>query len=186
MWRLLKLVVFLAFLVLVGGTGFVWWYVTAHGFSARDKPLAFEAYIAKHARALSIPSVAKAMKNPLETTPLAIAEGRDHYADHCAVCHGNDGSGKTMINEGLYPPAPDMREAETQNLSDGEILYIIKNGIRFTGMPGWGGGDDENWKLVAFIRHLPKLSQREIGFMDEVNGLGPKESAPAVNQQSAQ
>jgi hypothetical protein len=64
-----------------------------------------------------------------------------------------------------------MRKAVTQDLSDGEIFYIIKNGVRFTGMPGWGGEDDENWKLVLFIRRLPALSSREIDLMKEVNNL---------------
>ena len=76
-----------------------------------------------------------------------------------------------MINSGLYPPAPDLRQEETQRLSDGELMYIIKNGIRFTGMPGWGGENEENWKLVLFIRHLPHLSAQELAFMTEVNGL---------------
>ena len=111
------------------------------------------------------------MKNPLAPTPLNIAEARDHFADHCAICHANDGGGKTMINEGLYPPAPDLRVRETQALSDGELLYIIKNGIRFTGMPGWGGDDEDNWKLVLFIRHLPELSDKERELMKEINGL---------------
>ena len=111
------------------------------------------------------------MRNPLSPTPLNVAEGRDHFADHCAICHANDGSGKTMINEGLYPPAPDLRDRDTQQLSDGELLSIIKNGIRFTGMPGWGGEDNENWKLVLFVRHLPELSDKELELMKEVNGL---------------
>ena len=59
----------------------------------------------------------------------------------------------------------------TQELTDGEIFYIIKNGIRFTGMPGWGGEDEENWKLVLFIRRLPNLSETERELMKEVNGL---------------
>jgi mono/diheme cytochrome c family protein len=111
------------------------------------------------------------MENPIEPAPLAIAEARDHFADHCAICHANDGSGRTQINGGLYPPAPDMRQARTQNLADGELFYIIKNGIRFTGMPGWGGDDEENWKLVLFIRHLPRLTPLELELMKEVNNL---------------
>jgi hypothetical protein len=76
-----------------------------------------------------------------------------------------------MIGENMYPPAPDMRKPDTQNLTDGELFYILRNGIRFTGMPGWGGEDDENWKLVHFIRRLPQLSQKELELMNEVNGL---------------
>ena len=92
-------------------------------------------------------------------------------AANCATCHGNSGDGKTQINAGLYPPAPDMREAVTQDLSDGELFYIIKNGIRLTGMPGWGGSDEDNWKLVLFIRHLPQLTTTELEFMSDVNHM---------------
>ena len=148
-------------------------FIAHHGFNARDKPLAIEAFIARHVRHLGVPGDVTSLKNPLQMSPLAIAEARDHFADHCAVCHANSGDGHTMINDGLYPPAPDLRADDTQALSDGELFYIIKNGIRFTGMPGWGGTDDENWKLVGFIRHLPSLSDKEKQFMEEVNNIKP-------------
>lgn len=173
--------------VLLGGA-WVYWFVSSHGFSARDKPSAFEAYLARHARRIATPRGAKELKNPLSPTELDVAEARDHFADHCAICHANNGSGKTQINSGLYPPAPDMREAQTQDLRDGEIFYIIKNGIRFTGMPGWGGEDEENWKLVLFIRHLPMLTAREIELMNEVNGLekegGSEKTSTPQHEQS--
>ena len=156
--------------VLLAGA-WVYWFVNSHGFSAREQPTRFEAYLARHARRIATPRDARALKNPVKPTELDIAEARDHFADHCAICHANNGNGKTQINSGLYPPAPDMRERQTQDLADGEIFYIIKNGIRFTGMPGWGGEDEENWKLVLFIRHLPRLTAREIELMNEVNGL---------------
>ena len=76
-----------------------------------------------------------------------------------------------------------MRQAQTQDLSDGEIFYIIKNGVRFTGMPGWGGKDEENWKLVLFIRHLPQLTSKEIELMEEVNPMKMKmESDPSSKE----
>ena len=150
------------------------WYVKSRGFSARKPPVAYEASIARRLRSLASEPGARDLRNPIQPTPLAIAEARDHYADHCAICHANDGSGKTQINEGLYPPAPDMRKQETQQLTDGEIFYIIKNGVRFTGMPGWGGEDEDNWKLVLFIRRLPQLSSKELELMKEVNGAGPQ------------
>jgi mono/diheme cytochrome c family protein len=157
--------------LLIGGAG-VWfvWRLKTHGFSAREKPSRLEAFLAEHARDLATPAAAKNLKNPLDLSPLAIAEGRDHFADHCAVCHANDGSGKTEMGENMYPPPPDMRETVTQKLTDGEIFYIIRNGIRFTGMPGWGGEDEDNWKLVLFIRHLPQLSPKELELMKEING----------------
>jgi mono/diheme cytochrome c family protein len=161
-------------LVLLGAGAWLTWTVKTHGFSARDKPSGIEAFLARQARSLATPAATKKMKNPLSPTPLDIAEGRDHFADHCAICHANNGSGKTEMGKNMYPPAPDMRERETQQLSDGEIFSIIKNGIRFTGMPGWGGEEEDNWKLVLFIRRLPQLSEKELELMKEVNGQGPQ------------
>jgi mono/diheme cytochrome c family protein len=148
------------------------------------KPSTVEAFLARKARGLATPAGARALQHPLGPSPLTIAEARDHFADHCAVCHANTGSGKTPINSGLYPPAPDLRQKDTQRLSDGELFYIIKNGIRFTGMPGWGGEDEENWKLVLFIRHLPELTAQELALMNEVNGL--EEQSGQQEQSSAQ
>lgn len=138
------------------------------------KPSAAEAWLARHVRDLATPSSVRAAANPIRPTELVIAEARDHFADHCAVCHGNRGDGKTMLGEGMYPPPPDLRASATQDLTDGEIMNIIRNGIRFTGMPGFGGSDEDNWKLTLFIRHLPKLSDKERGFMNEINNLEGK------------
>lgn len=146
----------------------------SHGFSAREKPWAIEAFVARRLRRLATGFDVKGMENPLSPSPILLAEARDHFADHCAVCHGNDGAGATPINDGLYPPAPDLREPTTQQLSDGELLRIIENGIRFTGMPGWGGTGDENWKLVLFLRHLPELTHEELELMREINPEGAR------------
>jgi mono/diheme cytochrome c family protein len=100
-----------------------------------------------------------------------------HFADHCASCHANDGSGNTEMGRGLFPKAPDMRLAATQQLSDGELFYVIERGIRFTGMPGWGNGttagEESSWRLVHFIRHLPALSAAEVDAMKARNPRSP-------------
>ena len=169
--RPLKIALFAAALAVCAAFAWLVWNVRSHSFSARVKPAAYEVFIARYARRLASEPGARTLKNPIEPTPLAVAEARDHYADHCATCHGNRGDGKTQINAGLYPPAPDMRKSDTQSLTDGELFYIIRNGIRFTGMPGWGGSDEDNWKLVLFIRHLPELTSKELEFMTEVNHM---------------
>ncbi len=173
--RFLKIAAWTAVSVIVLAVAAFVLQVRSHGFSAREKPAGYETFLARHLRGLASEPDAGSLKNPLEAAPLAIAEARDHFADHCATCHGNRGDGKTQINAGLYPPAPDMRERRTQALSDGELFYIIKNGVRFTGMPGWGGSDEDNWKLVLFIRHLPRLTARELEFMSEVNHMADEQ-----------
>ena len=166
-WKLYILLIVLFALGIFGA----YYYVKTHGFSARVKPNAVETYLARKIRRLVVPHDVKTLVNPLKPTPILIAEGRDHFADHCALCHANDGSGKTKLGQWMYPPCPDMRHDDTQGLTDGELFYIIKEGIRFSGMPGWGGDDEENWKLVLFIRHLPELTEEELGYMKEINSL---------------
>ena len=143
----------------------------AHGFSAREKPWAIEAFAARHLRRLATGTESAQLRNPYVASPELLADARDHFANHCALCHAVDGSGKTEIAEGLYPPAPDLRDPNSQELSDGELFAIIRNGFRFTGMPGWGGEDtdDEIWQLVVFVRHLPDLSEEELQLMREIH-----------------
>ena len=147
------------------------------GISAKATPGEFETALARRARTLAIPRSARDMRNPVPLTSQVLAEGREHFADHCAICHGNDGSGDTEVGRGLYPRAPDMRQPATQSLPDGELFYIIENGVRLTGMPAWASheGTDENWHLVHFIRHLPKLTPAELEEMKTLNPKAPDE-----------
>jgi mono/diheme cytochrome c family protein len=164
-------------LVLALFAGFIGWRIIQRGFSARDNPSAMEAYAAKMARHLSIPAWQREAKNPLAPSAALLGEARAHFADHCAICHGNDGSGKTEIGQNLYPKAPDMRQPGTQKLTDGELYSIIHNGIRLSGMPAWGapGEDDDSWKLVFFIRHLPHMNPQEVIEMEKFNPKSPAE-----------
>jgi len=167
LWTLLILIV----LSLAYGTVLI-----RRGFSAKDQPSSLETALARTARDWAIPASGKAAKNPFPSTAENLSEGREHFADHCATCHANDGSGNTEIGQNLYPKPPDMRLAATQNMTDGDIFYIINNGVRLTGMPGWGDshGNDDTWKLVLFIRHLPQLSDQEKKDMERFN---PKSAA---------
>jgi mono/diheme cytochrome c family protein len=155
----------------------------AHGFSARDTPSPIEAFIARRVRLLALPVAARDAVNPLPSSPQVVDEGRAHFADHCASCHANDGGGDTEIGRGLYPKAPDMRRAETQELGDGALFYIIENGIRFTGMPAWGSGDPaagrRTWALVHFIRRLPHLTAEDLRVM---RGLNPRSAHEAAEE----
>ncbi len=116
------------------------------GLSSRQRPTAREYGIARAVRHLATPMSMRHARNPVRLTNGVLAEARAHWADHCATCHGNDGSGDTEIGRNLYPKVPDMRSERTQDLTDGELFSIIKNGVRLTGMPAWGdpaGHDDD-------------------------------------------
>jgi mono/diheme cytochrome c family protein len=164
-----------AVLLALGGGGWVGYQAFKTGFSAKAEPHALEVLMARQLRLLAIPLEQRNKPNPVPLSPEAVKQGLAHFADHCATCHGNDGSGQTPIGKNVYPKAPDLRLADTQSMSDGEIFFTIHNGIRFTGMPAWGSGDPEkdldSWHLVHFIRHLPKLTPEEL---DEMKALNPK------------
>jgi mono/diheme cytochrome c family protein len=156
----------------------------ARGFSARESPSALERWMARRTRAMAAPTGAKDRVNPILNSPEVLAEARAHWADHCAVCHANNGSGDTEMGKRMYPPAPDMRQADTQRLTDGELFFIIQNGIRMTGMPAWGGGrtpdakqhdEQDSWKLVRFVRHLPQIGAEEERGMQGLNPKSPDE-----------
>jgi mono/diheme cytochrome c family protein len=152
------------------------------GLSSRATPTKLEILVARSARHLATPSRARLAQNPVLDSPEDMRDARLHFADHCAICHGNDGSGQTIVGSGLYPKPPDLRHPDTQNLTDGEIFWIIENGVRFTGMPGFGdggehGGDQDSWKLVHFIRHLPHLTAAERIEMERYNPKGPDDRA---------
>jgi mono/diheme cytochrome c family protein len=152
----------------------------ARGISAKNAPGRTETVLARRLRSAAIPRAAREQRNPVAPSADAIKEGMEHFADHCAICHANDGSGDTEMGRGMYPRAPDMRQAATQNLTDGQLFYIIENGVRLTGMPAWGGGSEhdttDNWRLVHFIRHLPKLTDAEIEAMKKLNPKSPEEN----------
>ena len=154
-------------------------YVRATGLESRGAPGALETRVATAARRFAIPNEVRERRNPVASTPESLAEGMAHFADHCASCHANDGSGNTEMGRGLYPKAPDMRLAATQSLSDGELFYIIENGIRFTGMPAWStgtkAGEESTWHLVQFIRQLPQITESELETMKQLNPRSPEE-----------
>lgn len=170
------------FLVLIAAAIFYGIHLKRRGFSTRGQPSGLEVLVARTMRNMAIPRSARTEENPWKglDTPENLKEAREHFADHCALCHGNDGSGKTEIGQNLYPKPPDMRLQETQNLTDGELYYIVENGVRLTGMPAWGDPhyivqDDDSWKLVLFIRHLPALTPEEIKEMEAYNPKGKME-----------
>lgn len=155
---------------------FIW--IGSRDMSAKAQPGRLETVFARTMRSLAMPKSARDLNNPVAKSPEIVAAGMAHFADHCAACHANDGSGETEIGLGLYPKPPDLRLAATQSLTDGELFYIIENGVRFTGMPAWSSGTDEGkegtWHLVRFIRELPQLTPDQIGRMKALNPRSPE------------
>lgn len=163
--RTVLLSILFAVLIVAALAGSLYVYARGHGFSAREQPTWMERTMARNARQIATPSDAKNLSNPRQQqTTEMIGEADEHFVEHCGICHGIDGRGDTVIGRNLYPKVPDMSQPDTQQLSDGELFYIISNGIRLTGMPAWSSEDKPEaiWDLVSLIRRLPKLSPEEV------------------------
>jgi mono/diheme cytochrome c family protein len=178
MTRVFK-VLALVLVVLIVGAVLAIAYARLTGLSARAVPGPFERFLAASVRSWAVPSEVRDRANPVPRTDENVRKGLEHFADHCATCHANDGSGNTTIGKSLFPPAPDMRLAGTQDLTDGELFHIIEEGVRFTGMPAWSSGTPEGevlgWQLVHFIRRLPQLTRDEIEQMEGMNPRPPEQ-----------
>jgi mono/diheme cytochrome c family protein len=180
----LRLLGVILLLFVISGAVFGWFEIRG-GFSARAEPSSIETLLATTARKMGVPSNYRKLRNPFPPSTENLHAGMEHFSDHCATCHANDGGGDTLFGKGLYPKPPDMRTRETQNKSDGELYYTIENGVRLSGMPAFGeehgvGGDAETWHLVLFIRHLPQITSEEL---DEMKGLNPKTEADREEEQ---
>ncbi|MEZ0315014.1 MAG: cytochrome c [Myxococcota bacterium] len=166
--------------VVVVVAGVAVWNITRRGVSTREAPGKLETVVARALRKAAIPAASRQQKNPIVMDDAKRAHARAHWADHCAVCHAADGSGTGVSGERMYPPAPDMRTAITQDLTDGEIYWIIQNGIRLSGMPAWGeahADDPETWELVAFVRSLPGLTKDEVEAIESAMPVSAHERA---------
>ena len=131
---------------------------------------------ARSIRDFAIPGAERHRKNPDANDWTAIQQGREDFLARCASCHGVDARGRTPIGANVYPRVPDLRSESTQNLTDGEIHYIIENGIQLTGMPAMASphreSAAESWKLVAYIRSLRPPTRNEKTVAGEHVGIG--------------
>ena len=163
--------------IVVGAVAVV--YVKTTGLRARPAPGSLETSVARAVRSLAVPGATRGRANPVPASAATMESAMAHFADHCATCHANDGSGSAEIGQGLFPKPPDMRAQATQALTDGELFWIIENGVRFTGMPAFGTGDasgeEASWALVHFIRRLPTLSRDDVARMEKMNPRSPEE-----------
>lgn len=109
----------------------------------------YHASMARRAEAVTVPD--------LSAERLRLA-GAGDYDAMCAICHGAPGREPGALGQGLNPAPPDLAES-ARHLTDAELFWVTKHGIRMTGMPAWGTTHDDEalWPVVAFIRELPRL-----------------------------
>jgi mono/diheme cytochrome c family protein len=143
-------------IVLVGAG--VYFYVRSTGVSALQPPGMVEQYFATHTKDWLIQRAASAPLPP-ENPPTAdnATEGHTQYGSMCAGCHGYDGWTPTRQGASMSPRAPSLAGNGAQRYSDAELYVIIHDGIRMSGMPGFGNtiSSDQVWDLVHYIRTLP-------------------------------
>jgi mono/diheme cytochrome c family protein len=149
-------------LAIICGAAFV--YTGAYDVSATHRHWPFTEWILDTARIRSIKSHAASTEAPPGLDdPAKLVMGVEHFAAHCAVCHGAPGVPKGDIAKGLYPASPDLAVNSTR-YTEAELFWIIKHGIKMTGMPAWADhSDEELWATVAFIRKLPGMTPEEYG-----------------------
>ena len=160
--------------IVAATTAFV--VVRRGGLAANTEPGRLERSVARRLIRLSIPAEADRQQSPLREQADAWRQAREHYLDHCAVCHGRDAKGNTDMGANMYPKVPDLTSTDVQRRSDGALFYIIQNGVRWTGMPAWKEehSSEETWKLVAFIRKAPTLTEADMKIEDPVATTGEK------------
>jgi mono/diheme cytochrome c family protein len=143
----------------------------AGALTADAEPGGIERAVASRLVRLSIPADVGRHQNPFAADPTAWRGAAEHYADHCAICHGRDGHGKTEMGQNMYPKVPDLADQGIQRFSDGALFYIIQNGVRWTGMPAWKNehSAEETWKLVSLIRKIPSLTPQELESLEKAS-----------------
>jgi mono/diheme cytochrome c family protein len=163
--------------------------------AALEKPGIIERTVAPWARDRSIARREPHVRNPLASDPAAISQGLAHYKANCVTCHGAPGVATSELARGLNPAPPKLDTEDIRSTPDGELFWVIKNGIRMTGMPGFGitHTDDEIWKIVAFVRHLNALTPTEKAALRTAvgedhhteNGPAAEEGSPGASSASA-
>lgn len=130
--------------------------VLAMGCRVKD-PGRLEEALATELKKTSIGG--KDWKNPAPDDSQTVKTGAEHFQHHCAVCHGLDGQSTGVpFAEKMSPPVANLKTKDVQDYTDGQLKWIIENGLRFTGMPAWKGilEEEEMWSIVRYLRHLPE------------------------------
>lgn len=148
----------LAALVLLALAGAAAVAVSRFSLSAIEEPGAAETYLATRAKRFLVARDSGASEVPPEpaSTPGSVAEGEKRYGVECAMCHGLNGRTPTDNGRWMYPRAADLTSQPTQQYSNRELFWIVKNGVRLSGMPAFGKveSDEHIWQLVHYVRSL--------------------------------
>lgn len=170
-WRTIATTVVAAYAVLImGGIAFVYSGLYDVGATAHHWPVT--AWLLQTVRTRSIAARAASIAPPPGlSTETNLLMGVDHFSTHCAVCHGAPGVPKDDIAGGLYPQPPNLANA-AKRFTPGGLFWILKHGIKMTGMPAWSDHtDSELWAIVDFLEKLPTMSEAEYAKLIMANAM---------------
>jgi mono/diheme cytochrome c family protein len=175
--RSIRILIALIVLLAAAAAGFV--YSGVYDVSAASSEPAWRAHLFETVKDRSIDRrVDAAAKAPQLTDPQLIRTGLIHFNEMCVTCHGAPGVPKSEIGMGLNPDPPDLAH-EGAEQSPARLFWVLKNGIKMTGMPAFGmtHTDDQIWSMVAFLKQLPKLSPEQYAAMLREAGVHPPAGA---------
>ena len=153
--------ILIGWLLVAAVIGLICW-TGSYDVAATNPPGRMEKKFAAFALNRAIQKRAPVRTNP-SSKPEDIRAGLAHYKENCLDCHGAPGVEESEFGQGLNPPAPDLTLPAVQRMRDGELFWVVSNGIRMTGMPAFSPThkEQEIWKIVAFVRHLPEVTKEE-------------------------
>lgn len=179
--RLLLIAFTIGILLTAGMAVFVW--SGAYNVAASEPHSALVQWLLATVRDRSIATRSQSRSIPDLTDPDRMRAGIRSYQAMCQVCHGRPGEESPPIREGLNPQPPKLDSERIRKRTDAELFWVIKNGIRMTGMPAFGKThkDEDLWSIIAFVRRLPNMRPEEYTAM--VKEAGAAEVQPgAVHQ----
>lgn len=137
----------------------------------RHWPMVAQVIQAARLRSIQVHAARIGVPEGLDSSETVVM-GTEHYATHCAMCHGAPGVPKGELAEGLYPTPPDLA-VSAKTYRPAELFWILRNGIKMTGMPAWSDhGEDELWAIVAFLQKLPGMTEEDYATLVQATMAG--------------
>ncbi len=153
----------IAVVIFLLGWGAFYLWTGRYDVAATKAHSGFVSWLLEEVRDRSIQFHSKEIKPRVQKDPKAVQMGFREYHAMCRLCHGAPGYPPSEFARGLYPKPPDLGSKEAQRLSEAEFYWVIKNGVKMTGMPAFGPTHEERelWAIVAFLKRIPNMQNKE-------------------------
>ncbi len=164
----------LVVLVILSCAAFIFMYTGWYDVAATVPHSKITSWILETARDQSIHFHSREIQAPPLKDPKMAKGGFKEFHEMCRQCHGAPGQQKAEFAQGLYPNPPDLTSKEMKGLDERELYWVVKNGIKMSGMPGFGPTHEEEelWAIVAFLKQLPGIQAKEYEALARKAGEG--------------